>query len=173
MKLGTYVCVAMDELSKRGIFNGKTNIQKVIYFAMPEKQRSRYYHPYYYGPYSEDVQQTVTSLLKRRNVDETDPEREYVRSGRSHLDEDPIVRRLNTAATFFEKRGITQTGSISFLAKVHLLSRTKRKEARENLAEYIKKQAKFLGWKELANASLENIQQHIMLANSLEEALAG
>lgn len=65
MKLGTYVYVAVNELRRHQLFVGKTNIQKIIYFAMPAEHRKQYYHPYYYGPYSEDIQKIVVSLLKK------------------------------------------------------------------------------------------------------------
>jgi hypothetical protein len=172
MKLGTYVCVALGELNNCEVFVGKTNIQKLIYFAMRETERNRFYHPYYYGPYSEDVQLTLSSLLKKEGASDLPGLWKAVQKGMRRVADDDIVNRLRLAAAFLQQNNITQTGPVSFLAKVHLLSRTKREDARQHPAEYIKKQARFLGWKELAKAPLEKIQRNIVLANRLEEALA-
>lgn len=45
MRLGTYVACAVKELEGRNLYPGKTNIQKLIYFALPEEQRKRRYSP--------------------------------------------------------------------------------------------------------------------------------
>lgn len=171
MKLGTYVCVAIDELRKHDILDGKTNIQKIIYFALPEENRDQFYQPYYYGPYSADVQQTIFSLLRKEGVKDIKQLQTDIESSLCRPEEDNIMKRLRLTADFFTQNEITTTGDISFLAKVHLLNNSKREEARKNMAEYIQNQAKFLGWKELANATLEKIQTNISLAKSLEEAL--
>jgi uncharacterized protein YwgA len=171
MKLGTYVCVAIDELRKHDILDGKTNIQKIIYFALPEENRDQFYQPYYYGPYSADVQQTIFSLLRKEDAKDIKQLRIDTESSLCRPEDDSIVKRLRLTADFFTKNKITTTGDISFLAKVHLLNNTKREEAKNNLAEYIQNQARFLGWKELATATLEKIQSNISLAKSLEEAL--
>ncbi len=171
MKLGTYVCVAINELRRRNISIGKTNIQKMIYFALPEENRDQYYLPYYYGPYSTDVQQTVASLLRKEGVENLG-QLPDVKKDFCYPEEDEIVRRLGTTAVFLREKKITSAGAISFLAKVHLLRNSKREEASTNPVQYIKNQARFLGWKEPAQASQEKIQEHIFLAGELEEALS-
>lgn len=172
MKFGTYVYVAVKELREKNISVGKTIVQKTIYFALPEGKRNLYYYPYYYGPYSDQVQQAIASTLKNEN-NSNDIKFLKVKDFKSGKESqfDDVECRIKVTAKFFAENRISQTSDISFLAKVHLLSRSERTEAKENLPEYIKKQAKFLGWKELAIASIEKIKTNIGLANNLEEAL--
>jgi len=173
MKLGTYVYVAVNELRRHQLFVGKTNIQKIIYFAMPAEHRKQYYHPYYYGPYSEDIQKTVVSLLKKEGIHNLEQLGTGDEKGLSlSEDKDDILKALPVTAGFFKQNNITRTNDISFLAKVHLLSRSKREDARNNLAGYIKNQARYLGWEELAEAPIEKIQTNINLADKLEKTLA-
>lgn len=44
MKLGTYVATAVSKLEENGIFSGKTNVQKIIYFSLPAKERNIIMH---------------------------------------------------------------------------------------------------------------------------------
>jgi uncharacterized protein YwgA len=106
-------------------------LMKIIYFALAEENRKQLYQSYYYGPYSADVQQTIFSLLRKESVKDIKQLRIDTESSLCRPEEDNIVKRLRLTADFFTQKGITTTGDISFLAKVHLLKNSKREEAKK------------------------------------------
>lgn len=85
--------------------------------------------------------------------------------------EDPVFDRMQVAADFFAANGFKSTDSLAQLAKVHLLSRSEREDAQKNLIGHIQMQARFLGWKELAQAGLDEIKQYIDAAEKLNSEL--
>lgn len=171
MRLGTYVAVAVKELTEKKIYPGKTNVQKLIYFALPETLRKRLYQPYYYGPYCRDVQHTIGTLIKNEGILEGNNGLRVSKDFDLDRDEDPVFERMKIAAEFFAENDFGNTDKIAQLAKVHLLSRSDRKDAQENLVAHIKRQARFLGWKELALAGTDEIQQYIVAAEKLNKKL--
>lgn len=171
MRLGTYVACAVKALVENNLYPGKTNIQKLIYFALPEEQRKRLYQPYHYGPYCGDVQHATGALIKNKVILQENGGFRVARDPYPDGIEDPVFDRMRVAADFFAENGFKRTDSIAQLAKVHLLSRSDREDAQKNLIGHIQMQARFLGWKELAQAGADEIQQYIDAAEKLNSEL--
>ena len=171
MRLGTYVACAVKELEERNLYPGKTNIQKLIYFALPEEQRKRLYQPYHYGPYCGDVQHATIALIKNKLILQENGGFRVARDFSAGENEDPVLDRMRVAADFFAANGFNSTDSIAQLAKVHLLSRSEREDAQKDLIGHIQKQARFLRWKELAKAGADEIQRYIHAAEKLNSQL--
>jgi len=171
MRLGSYVASAVSELNKNDIFAGKTNIQKVVYFALPAELRKEFYRPYHYGPYCAEVQQAVSALLKREILSRSGKGFSLADNRTLNQETDPVIDRIKVTIDFFYKNSLTGTDDIATLAKAHLLSRSEREDAKQNPVAYIQSQAKFLGWKELSGEDPEKIQAYLHLANNLDKAL--
>lgn len=173
MQFGTYVACAVRELVRNEIFAGKTNIQKIIYFALPTEQRKMFYHPYYYGPYCEEVQQATSALLKNKILKRDGKGFSVSKKwGDVAADNDQVMEQMRIDAQFLAKHGLFTTDNIAQLAKVHLLSHTKREDAKRDLPAYIQSQARFLGWKELARTNTQDIKEYLDFAKKLEEGPA-
>jgi uncharacterized protein YwgA len=171
MRLGSYVVSAISELNKKNIFAGKTNIQKVVYFALPPEQRKAYYKPYHFGPYCTEVQQAVSALLKREVLSKSGKGFALSVHRTPNQEIDQVFGRIRATANFLAEQGLAGTDDIATLAKIHLLSRSEREDARQDLVAYIQSQAKFLGWKELSGEDPEKIQNYLHMANNLDKAL--
>lgn len=171
MKLGTYVAAAVKKLGEKGVGAGKTNVQKLIYFSLPEEERGSYYYPYRYGPYSGLVQQAIGSLLNMRILDYEGTRLSMKQRWDLPRERDPIIDRLEIASSFLSNRKLTATDQIATLAKIHLLSRTQREDAKRDLPGHIQSQARFLGWRELAGTDRETISTYLGLAQQLENEL--
>jgi len=169
MRLGSYVASAVSELNQKNIFAGKTNIQKLVYFALPDKLRKQFFQPYYYGPYSAEVQQAVSALLKKEVPRKVDIGFSLTRD--LDLEADSVIDRFQRTADFISRIGLSATDDIAMLAKIHLLSHTEREEAKQNPVEYIQCQARFLGWKDLSKEDPDKIQNYLQLANNLDNTL--
>ena len=140
-------------------------------FALPTDLRKEFYRPYHYGPYCPEVQQAVSALLKREvlckagkgfAVDDNRPSRQ---------EKDSVVDRIGRTTAFIANQGLSGTDDIAMLAKVHLLSRSEREDAKKDPVTYIQSQAKFLGWKELSKEDPEKIQNYLHMANNLDRVL--
>lgn len=171
MRLGSYVASAVNELNKKNIFAGKTNIQKVVYFALPADLRKEFYRPYHYGPYCPEVQQAVSALLKREILCKSGKGFAVADNRPPQQEKDPVVDRIGRTTAFIAKQGLSGTDDIAMLAKVHLLSRSEREDAKKDPVTYIQSQAKFLGWKELSKEDPEKIQNYLHMANNLDRVL--
>jgi uncharacterized protein YwgA len=171
MKLGNYVLKAVKELNEQGIFSGKTNIQKLIYFALPEEQKKSLYFPYHYGPYCGEVQQVVNALLKNRILKHDSSGLAMEKDLEEMLYDDAVFDRIHEAANFLSSRQVTQTEDIALMAKIRLLSKTEREDVKNDLSGYIKSQARFLGWMGLAEIDKNEIEKYLDLAESLDAAL--
>jgi hypothetical protein len=172
MRLGTYIATAVTKLSQKGMLAGKTNIQKVIYFALPEDQRKTFYYPYHYGPYSSEVQQSVNALLKN-SILVPSPKNGFdlKTDWEQNQPEDPVIDRISVVIDFLSANGQVDTGAIANLAKVHLLSKTDREDALSDLPGYIKNQSRFLGWLGLAETSRNEIEKYLSLAGKMDAEL--
>lgn len=168
MRLGSYVALAVSELNQKNIFAGKTNIQKVVYFALPAELRKEFYQPYHYGPYCSEVQQAVGALLKREMLSNA-ADKGFVLTEDRNVDQetDPVIERIRKTVDFLSKESLSATDDIAMLAKVHLLSHSEREEAKQDPVAYIQSQAKFLGWKELSSENPEKIQNYLTMVIGL------
>jgi uncharacterized protein YwgA len=172
MRLGTYIVNAVTKLCQKGILSGKTNIQKVIYFALPEDQRKTLYYPYHYGPYCSEVQQSVNALLKN-SVLVPSPKNGFTLNTdwEQNREADPVVDRISDVVDFLSANDQKDTPTIANLAKVHLLSKTDREDALSDLPGYIQNQARFLGWHSLTEISRNEIERYLSLAEKLDAKL--
>lgn len=172
MRLGTYIATAVTKLCQKGILAGKTNIQKVIYFALPEDQRKTFYYPYHYGPYCSEVQQSVNALLKNSILVPSPKNGFTLKTGwEQNQAEDLVVDRISSVVDFLSAKGQVDTPTIANLAQVHFLSRTDREDALSDLPGYIKNQSRFLGWLGLAEISRNEIENYLSLAEQMDAQL--
>jgi uncharacterized protein YwgA len=172
MRLGTYIASAVTKLCQKGILAGKTNIQKVIYFALPEDQRKTFYYPYHYGPYCSEVQQSVNALLKNSILVPSSGKGLVLKTGwKQNQSDDPVINRISDVVNFLSANGQVDTSTIANLAKIHLLSKTDREDALSDLPWYIKNQSRFLGWLGLAELSRNEIENYLSLAEKMDAKL--
>ena len=82
-----------------------------------------------------------------------------------------MIDRIGNVSHFFAERKITGTKDIARLAKVHLLSRSRNSDARKDLSAYVQRQARFLGWSELAKTDREKIEKYIQLSDAIDAEL--
>lgn len=166
---------------------GRTALQKLIYFASQKEIVEDTYFPHYYGPYSEEVQRTIMSLISRNLA------REELESGKVHStwpfdfkryiytpteDGKQVLRIIEEEypSQYKELSEIIETSKkvtglsflvLSYAAKVHYILR--RKELPMNATE-IQMEAKNLGWK-LTDVQMEKaveLLQRIGLAETTE-----
>lgn len=86
-----------------------------MYFALPADKRRIFYKPYYYGPFSEVVQDAFGSLQQNGFISYSQKNFK-IRNGRKHIEktrDDQVVRRLNKTAAFLEEKELKSTKSIS------------------------------------------------------------
>ena len=171
MKLGTYVAAAVNKLEENDIFSGKTNIQKTIYFSLPAKQRDKYFHAYHYGPYCGLVQEATASLIGNGILKYQGRRLRVNSKWRVKQVDDLMIDRIGNVSRFFAERKITGTKDIARLAKVHLLSRSRNSDARKDLSAYVQRQARFLGWSELAKTDREKIEKYVQLSDAIDAEL--
>jgi uncharacterized protein YwgA len=175
MKIGTYTLAAMLAIEDHSISPGKTTVQKLVYFALPADKRRAFYKPYYYGPFSEAVQDAFGSLQQNGFISYSQKSFKIM-NGRKHIEktrDDQVVRRLNKTAAFLEENGLKSTKSISILSKVHLLRQGKSLSGQE-LHDFIRSRGQYFGWKELSLSELsdQELDKYLELAGRLEKTLS-
>ncbi len=75
--------VAMTLLASGGHVQGKTKLQKLVYFVgvLTDSLEELGYRPHFYGPYSDDVAYAITQLKAIGALDQVVSDRGYDRSG--------------------------------------------------------------------------------------------
>ncbi len=178
MSLARTVAFLTHKLVERDIPAFKTMIHKVVYLALPEG-REELYRPYFYGPYSDQVQNTIQSLLKGEYL--IPSPREF------HLNEEKLLekqglrpesliqdarrrRNLEQVMEFLKSEDFDSVEAVSNLSKVHYLSvRIGYREP--DLIESVKHRAKYLGWTAIAEMEDDEVAELHRKAEELEAGL--
>ncbi len=116
------ILYAIKLLTEKKIRFGKTFIQKVLYLALPKVERDLYYIPYYYGPYSENIQLLLRSLEFSNYITYNYKSQNY--SLQRDIDvkqEDTTKQRIKGVIDFLVNNHIKSTNKISNLAKVFMI----------------------------------------------------
>lgn len=180
MSLARIIAYAAYQLAQHKIPAYRTSLQKLIYFVLPEN-RDDYYRPYYYGPFSDQVQQTVHALVQSRFFAEvagrgyTLGTAQFATQGlnlATMLSGQPVERRIQGVADFLKQNQITAANDISDLAKVHYLSVRIQKQAGADLVPFIKNTAKYLGWSSVANMQDSKVDDLYTMARQIENIVA-
>lgn len=166
------ILAAVYAMDCYGIDAGKTNLQKVIYLSLPSIEKRTYFRAYHYGPFSADVQTVMASLIKRGTLRYEERRLRLMHDLAPETGSDESRRRLHVTAEFLSEHGFTDTDTVSSLAKVDLLSRSKRKDARSDPVGFVKQQAKVLGWNELSRKKRTVITRFMEASRALEMRLS-
>lgn len=165
---------------------GRTALQKLIYFASQKEIVEDTYFPHYYGPYSEEVQRTIMSLVSRNFIREESASApmttwpfDFKRYIYTPTEDGKQVLRIieeEYPSQYKELSEIIETSKkvtglsflvLSYAAKVHYILR--RKELPPNATE-IQDEAQKHGWK-ITQGQMEKafeLLQHIGLAKNTE-----
>jgi len=156
MSLARMIAYTIHQLSENQIAPYKTFIHKLIYLSIPE-QREELYRPYFYGPYSDQVQNTLLSLLKNSYISVADGKKGYSVNRQTfeqrHIVADTLLdksciekKRIDATINFLKSGGFTSVESISNLAKIHFIAIRNPIDTSNEFSEYIRHIGKYLGW---------------------------
>lgn len=177
MKIAGLVYAAIKLGGEQGLTINKTILQKLVYFSLPSVERSSYYKPYYYGPYSKTVQMIHNRLLEKNYVSYDDVS--YSFSLHKDVSRDDIIvevnllTRLEESLRFLVGNGLKDTQSIAKLSKIHILGTYFSAEEHSAFAEFIHEKATLMGWNELLAMDSAEIARFRELAEQLERSLDG
>ncbi len=184
MNPSDYVLYAIKLANDNNLNFGKTGIQKVMYFALPEDIRYKSYIPYNYGPYSVNVQRIMESLDNVGKVEYNYFENKfYVHNSNTfdHIENirnDKLINRINEIYNFIiekypEKKYVQS--ELANISKIHIMISHLNQDfnsLRENeKIEVIKRKCKILGWMDLSRKSQQNIKRYLDLATEIDERL--
>jgi len=169
------ILYAIKLLAEKNIKFGKTFIQKVLYLSLPEDERDLYYIPYYYGPYSENVQMLLKSLVFIDYIDYNEIDHSF----QLKKTDDSLIKyeneRIKFLIDFLIKNDIKNTSKISNLAKTFMIldanNSLKNGHRIDELIKLIKERADFVGWKELSKYDNDLISGYIKLSKKLAKNL--
>jgi uncharacterized protein YwgA len=170
------ILYAINLLSEKQLSFGKTFIQKVLYLSLPKESRDSYYIPYFYGPYSENVQMLLKSLEFSRYIEYDNNNHRYkLIKDIEGLKEDETDKRIITVLEFLSKNYITNTKSISNLAKTFMIldanNSLNNGHKTDNLVRLIKENADFVGWKELSTSDNDTLRKYLKQSKKLANSL--
>jgi hypothetical protein len=125
-------------LHAAGTIPSRTMLQKLVYLAATEEERTSLFAPYFYGPYSADLQETVEELTVAGLIEETATQLEpweptpfdIVRYsyrltplGESGVEDVPVetIQRAARVVHGAREAGAWNQASLSMAAKLHHL----------------------------------------------------
>jgi len=155
--------VAMTLLASGGHVQGKTKLQKLVYFVgvLTDSLEELGYRPHFYGPYSDDVAYAITQLKAIGALDQVvsewgyhftlnDPGKAYA-AGVSQRCSD-LWRRVQKAVQAYNEAGDKDYMALSIAAKTYFLLGHKKAPATD---EELTQLASQFGW----TVSVDQVRQ--------------
>lgn len=170
------ILYAIKLLTEKKMLLGKTFIQKVLYLSLPKESRESYYVPYFFGPYSENVQLLLKSLEFSGyiNYDPSLHRYELLKSY-DRFEEDDITQRINIALDFLIQHNITSTQKISKLAKTFMIldanNMLNNGHKTDDAVKLIKERADSVGWNELSKERNDIIKEYFQKSKKLAKTM--
>jgi hypothetical protein len=167
MKFSKYILFITGYLNKKDINVGKVILQKILYFSLGE-DRKNYFRAYLYGPYSDEVQWTIQSLINNGYLKTNG---KTLQSGDMTISEKDDINfsRILNSIHFFEKNNLElNSQTVSVIAKVHMFFVDNQLKSDDELIRLIKDRSKFLGWKEVLDLSPADLVKYITYAKKME-----
>jgi len=150
MYIAELVFRSIKTLQSAKMSAGRTNIQKIIFLSLSEKEALSYYEPYYYGPYSEDVQRTMQLIEQEKIISYENPMNGYSFSAgfdfdkaieKSHKNPENYARNIEKVVSFLNKKNIKEVNDIAAFAKVYYFRITSDATDDAALNKYITERA--------------------------------
>jgi hypothetical protein len=166
-----YKCISL--FNDQNITIGKTKLQKIFFLSFPKEIRRLYFRPYYYGPYSDEVQSVLGSLLLadflkydsdtyniniKNRIEITLNEEE-----KNIFDNlEKIFHILNT------KNALKNVKDISNISKITYLKEEKALENNLNLGA-VKSRAKDYGWNDFKSVEKKEFNKYLQIVEEIGE----
>jgi uncharacterized protein YwgA len=175
------VLYSILKLNETSLDFGKTMVHKIIYFSSSKDGRDKYYIPYYYGPYSEEVQNNLNELKYNSIIDITSTPKikfseNYKNKIPSYLDRQTkkypeyqkTFHNIEKIVKSISKKSLN-TNEFSILAKIHLINeRQLGNNGLDNIsAKDIKYYSGYYNWGDFKNLSHEKIDNYIIELKNL------
>lgn len=161
--------------SKENQINGRTSIQKIVYFCVNTLNLENDFIPHFFGPYSSSVDVTLNNLISFGLLYETPIS---IKNGRRmysySLTQDGlkyskklmnnnkrVLKKIQKIVGIFEKLGKNRINLLAFAAKVHYMAQTQEKLT----VDSAKEKAKSLGW--------DLNEREIILATDIAKKIIG
>lgn len=133
-----YVIYALRNSNKTPGFC-KTMLHKVLYFSLNKEDRVESFRPYFYGPYSDDVQFQINSLNKvkllkydgdKPSFDDKSDEYKiidtYFSKHEKEFAKNPVCKKITTILNFIKDENLN-AARLSEIAKFHIIMERKLK----------------------------------------------
>lgn len=159
MLIPEQIICAIRSLREKNIYVGKTVIQKVLFFASQE--RDLIYTPYLYGPYSEEVQLTLQSMIKKGIISY-----DFDKGFNIELSTDlPESQRIKKVVDFLANNQYQERNKIALLSKVFYFYSKNSDKSENEIKNIIKNKGIFI-WGELGELDDDNLEK--LLKDSIE-----
>jgi uncharacterized protein YwgA len=164
--LSKFIVYAINQLNELEIPAGKTFIQKLLYLSFDKVQRETFYIPYHYGPYSEDVQYVLNSLLSFDYIKYYNSNKSlisFVEIPKFEQNELSFKDRINSIINFLRSNSLATTKEISFFSKVQMILENNI-DFKGDKVKLVKNRSELLGWEELSLLDAKRIKNYIELS---------
>lgn len=170
------ILYAIKLLTEKQLPLGKTFIQKVLYLSLPKGSRDLYYIPYYYGPYSENIQMLLKSLEFSGYIQYDYHLHRYIfLKSFVRFEKDDIANRINITLDFLVENNINNIRKISNLAKTFMIldanNSLKNGHKVDDMVNLIKERADFVGWNELSIEENDTIKEYLQKCKKLAKTM--
>ena len=173
MRFSTLIYATISWASDSQIRIGKTILQKIIFLAFPDSLRKNYYKPYYYGPFSRNVQsvaESLTSLGLLIYEDNT-----FSRDSRINPaefdDEEDLFQRIKSCVSFLSKHDLRFTREIAILSKTVLLLSSYTDKDNPDTVSFLREKATFYDWQDFLELPDGGVKKYIKLATDFESEI--
>lgn len=152
-------------------------IQLIVYLGIPDIRED--YQPIFRGPYSDQVQNTIQTLLKGEYLIPApkefhlNEEKLREKQGLTYdnlITDDRQKQNLEGVIDFLQTRHFDSVEAVSNLSKVHYLS-VRIGYRGPDLIESVKHRAKYLGWTAIAEMEEKEVEALYTMSKNIEELL--
>ncbi|MHB1645893.1 MAG: hypothetical protein ACYCSW_05215 [bacterium] len=164
MKLSNFILSAIKELNTKDIFVGKTVIQKIVFFSLPEEQDI--FKPYLYGPYSEDVQVTFRGLQFCNKI-KYDEHKGYTIADSEQIEILPSVKKV---VNFLYNKEIKERDDIANFSKIYYFYKKNIAKTGDKIEKIIKNNGPFI-WHSLSKLTEAEISKFLQYSKELYKIL--
>jgi uncharacterized protein YwgA len=169
---------ANQDLKDTNISFGKTMIQKIIYFSLNDEDKLKHFRPYFFGPYSDEVQACIGALSYEKFIHNN--ENEFFISSSDTLKNK--VKKMNLGSIeynridsiiHFIKNNKIDYKKLSLMGKINIINHYF--EGREILSitdDFIRSKEVNFNWNDFRNIQQNRFDECINSLNELTTSIA-